>query len=137
MGGGIKDLWSLDAAFMCMGVLSGIGLLLCIFFLPPTTEEKTRNLKTDIIPWSNLLTDKSILSIFMFRYAYTSCIGIIWCFLPVFADTEFGLSGSLTGMLVMEDAKWVINAAPRPIPMNMGKITATILPGLEMGNRSP
>lgn len=101
MGGGIKDLWSLDAAFMCMGVLSGIGLLLCIFFLPPTTEEKTKSLKTGVIPWSNLLTDKSILSIFIFRYAYTSCIGIIWCFLPVFADTEFNLSGSLTGVLVM------------------------------------
>lgn len=101
MGGGIKDLWSLDAAFMCMGVLSGIGLLLCVFLLPPTTEEKTKNLKTGVIPWSNLLTDKSILSIFIFRYAYTSCIGIIWCFLPVFADTEFNLSGSLTGVLVM------------------------------------
>ncbi|MCD4678380.1 MAG: MFS transporter, partial [Desulfobacula sp.] len=29
MGGGIKDIWSLDAAFVCMGLLSGIGLLLC------------------------------------------------------------------------------------------------------------
>ena len=101
MGGGIKDIWSLDAAFICMGLLSGIGLLLCIFFLPPVSEEKVKTTGNEIIPWSNLIKDKGIFSIFIFRYAYTACIGVIWCFLPVFADTEFGLSGSLTGVLVM------------------------------------
>ena len=101
MGGGIKDLWSLDVAFICMGLLSGIGLLLCIFFLPATSEEKVKITKSKIVPWSNLLKDKGIISIFMFRYAYTACIGVIWCFLPVFADIEFGLSGSLIGVLVM------------------------------------
>ena len=101
MGGGIKDIWSLDAAFICMGLLSGIGLLLCIFFLPAASEEKIRITGNQIIPWSNLLKDKGIISIFMFRYAYTACIGVIWCFLPLFADTQFGLSGSLIGVLVM------------------------------------
>ena len=101
MGGGIKDLWSLDAAFISMGLLSGIGLLLCIFFLPATSKEKVKITDNVMIPWSNLLKDKGLVSIFMFRYAYTACIGVIWCFLPLFADTEFGLSGSLTGVLVM------------------------------------
>ena len=101
MGGGIKDIWSLDAAFVCMGLLSGIGLLLCIFFLPPASEEKVRITENQIIPWSNLLKDKGIISLFAFRYAYTACIGVIWCFLPLFADTQFGLSGSLIGVLVM------------------------------------
>ncbi len=101
MGGGIKDLWSLDAAFICMGLLSAIGLLLCISFLPATSEEKVKNRQNVIIPWSNFLKDKEIISIFMFRYAYTACIGVIWCFLPVFADTEFSLSSSLIGVLVM------------------------------------
>jgi len=101
MGGGIKDIWSLDAAFICMGLLSGIGLLLCIFCLPATSQEKIKNRKNGILPWSNLLKDKGIIAIFIFRYAYTACIGVIWCFLPLFADTEFGLSSSLTGVLVM------------------------------------
>lgn len=101
MGGVIKDIWSLEAAFMGMGVLSGIGLLLCIFLLPATAKETVKTRKKDIVPWSNLVTDKGIISIFIFRYAYTSCIGVIWCFLPLFADIEFGLSGSLTGILVM------------------------------------
>jgi len=39
--------------------------------------------------------------IFIFRLAYTICIGIIWCFLPVYADAEFSLSSSSIGILVM------------------------------------
>jgi len=101
MGGVIKDIWSLDAAFICMGLLSGIGLLLCIFFLPNVSCEKVKTRENEIVPWSNLLKDKGVIAIFMFRYSYTSCIGVIWCFLPLFADREFGLSGSLTGILVM------------------------------------
>jgi len=101
MGGGIKDIWSLDAAFICMGLLSGIGLLLCIFFLPAASEEKVKTTGNKIIPWSNLIKDRGLISIFIFRYAYTACIGVIWCFLLLFADIEFGLSSSLTGVLVM------------------------------------
>ncbi len=100
MGGGIKDILSMDAAFVSMGVLSGIGLILCIIFLPPVSTEKAKNTKNKIVPWSVLLKDSQIISIFIFRYAYVACIGVIWCFLPVFADTEFGLSGSLIGILV-------------------------------------
>jgi len=101
MGGGIKDIWSLDAAFICMGLLSGIGLFLCFFFLPPVSREKIKNKHHKTMSWSNFLKDKDIIAIFIFRYAYTACIGVIWCFLPVFADTEFGLSSSLIGVLVM------------------------------------
>ena len=101
MGGFIKDIFSLDAAFICMGILSGIGLLLSLFLLPPVSMEHAGNTNKQIVPWSNLLKDKTIISISLFRYAYVACIGVIWCFLPVFADTEFGLSGSLTGILVM------------------------------------
>ncbi|NOX35369.1 MAG: MFS transporter [Deltaproteobacteria bacterium] len=100
MGGVIKDIFSLEAAFICMGLFSAIGLLLCIFFLPATSRENVKNKGHEIIPWSNFLKDRGIISIFLVRYAYTACIGVIWCFLPLFADTEFNLSGSLTGVLV-------------------------------------
>ncbi|MCP4669692.1 MAG: MFS transporter [Desulfobacula sp.] len=101
MGGFIKDIFSLDAAFICMGILSAVGLLLCVFLLPPVSSEKAGTREKQMAPWSNLLRDRTIISIFIFRYAYVACIGVIWCFLPVFADVEFGLSGSLTGVLVM------------------------------------
>ena len=100
MGGVIKDVWSMDAAFACMGMLSGIGLALCLLFLPPRSEEVLRPSKKEIVPWSGILKDRGMISIFMVRYAYTACIGIIWCFLPLFADLKFSLSGSRTGLLV-------------------------------------
>ena len=100
MGGGIKDVWSLDAAFISMGLLSGIGFLLCSFFLPAVSKEAVKKTGKELVPWSNLVKDTGLITIFLFRYAYVACIGVIWCFLPVFADTEFGLSGSLIGILV-------------------------------------
>ncbi len=101
MGGSIKDVWTLDAAFICMGIFSAIGLLLCLFFLPPVSQEKNQLNKEAPKPWKLVLKDRTIVVIFMFRYAYTSCIGVIWCFMPVYADTQFNLSASLTGVLVM------------------------------------
>ncbi|OGR25333.1 MAG: MFS transporter [Desulfobacterales bacterium RIFOXYA12_FULL_46_15] len=100
MGGVIKDIFSLDAAFMSMGWLSCLGLLLCIFLLPPVSGEKAGKKKHAVVPWAVLIKDKALISIFIFRYAYIACIGVIWSFLPLFADREFGLSGSKTGMLV-------------------------------------
>ncbi len=100
MGGVIKDVWSLDAAFGCMGAFSGLGFMLCLFLLPPVSLEKANTDRSVTVPWSMLLKDRDILSLFSVRYAYTACIGVIWSFLPLFADREFGLSGSLTGILV-------------------------------------
>ncbi len=101
LGGSIKDVLSLDAAFACMGVLSGAGLMLCVFFLPPVSGEVSCEKRENPMPWSNLLKDRSIVMIFLFRFAYTSCIGVIWCFMPVYAHTKFSLSSSLIGFLVM------------------------------------
>ena len=53
------------------------------------------------LPWKMLLQDREILGLFCFRLNYTACIGIIWGFLPVFADTRFALSSSNIGFLVM------------------------------------
>ncbi len=101
MGGSIKDVLSLDAAFACMGVLSGVGLMLCVVFLPPVSGETGRKNRETPMPWSNLIQDRSIVMLFLFRFAYTACIGVIWCFMPVYAHTRFSLSSSLIGFLVM------------------------------------
>lgn len=100
MGGTMMEWVSLDMAFVSMGLLSGFGLLLCIFFLPNVSKEKIRSKDTPMVPWSDILWDREMISLFLFRYVYTGCIGIIWCFLPLFADMRFQLPGSLIGVLV-------------------------------------
>ncbi len=100
IGGTMMEWYSLNAAFVSMGILSGFGLILCVVFLPKVSKEKIQNNENDIVPWSVLLKDRTMISLFAFRYAYTACIGIIWCFLPLFSKVQFQLSGSLIGVLV-------------------------------------
>ncbi len=101
LGGSIKDLWGLDASFLSMGLLSLAGFFLCLFFLPPVHEEKVLKKKRVPLPWKKLLGDREISGLFIYRLNYTACIGILWGFLPVFADSEFGLSSATIGFLVM------------------------------------
>ncbi len=101
LGGSIKDYWGLDASFLSMGILSLVGFFLSIFFLPPSHEEMVMKKSRAPLPWKILLQDREIIGLFCFRLTYTACIGIIWGFLPVFADTQFALSSSNIGFLVM------------------------------------
>ena len=100
MGGSMMEWYSLRAAFVSMGLLSGLGLMLCIVFLPKVSEESIQSKDSPTTPWRTLLKDREMISLFLFRYGYTACIGIIWCFLPLFADVKFNLPGSLIGVLV-------------------------------------
>ncbi len=101
LGGSIKDVWGLDASFLSMGILSLVGFFLSISFLPPSREELVLKKSRSPLPWKVLLQDREIIGLFCFRLNYTACIGIIWGFLPVFADTQFALSSANIGFLVM------------------------------------
>lgn len=100
-GGMIHDVFSLNVSFLCMGILSLIGFSLSLWLLPPTTEEQTIRRGEAPSEWWPILRDRDIAGLFAFRFTYTACIGIIWSFLPIFADTEFSLSSSEIGILVM------------------------------------
>ncbi len=101
IGGVIKDRFSLNGAFICMGVLSIIGFGLSMAFLPSTEDEHTFKKGRLPLRWSKILIDRAIAGLFLFRLAHTTCIGVIWGFLPVLADTDFSISASAIGILVM------------------------------------
>ena len=101
LGGVINDRFSLDAAFVSMGFLALVGFILSYFLLPPTASEQAVNRGRDPIAWKWLVADRNIAGLFLFRFAYTTCIGVIWGFLPVFASAEFSISSSAIGVLVM------------------------------------
>jgi multidrug resistance protein len=101
LGGTIHDQLGMQMSFVCMGVLGLVGFALALAFLPPTkTERIVRSAKT-AKSWKTLVCDRDLLSLFTYRFAYTFGIGIIWSFLPVLADAEFGLSSSAIGTLIM------------------------------------
>lgn len=101
LGGAINDYISLQAAFGAMGALSFAAFCLSFFLLPHTQEEQTVIRVHAPAPWGLLLRDRQIVTISLFRFVYTTCIGIIWGFLPVYGDMKFALSSSAIGVLVV------------------------------------
>ena len=100
IGGFVKDYYSLDTAFVCMGFLSLVAFLTSLFFLPPVVTEKNYGSRKPPKEWKHIIGDRNMAGLFLFRFAYTASIGIIWAFLPVLANIEFSLSGFSTGILV-------------------------------------
>jgi len=84
-----------------MGVFCFAGFLLCLMLLPPTKDETPPSRVKPPLNYRILMKDKNIGGLFIFRLAYTTCIGIVWAFLPLFADSAFNLSSSLIGILLM------------------------------------
>ncbi len=101
IGGWVYDRFNLQATFVSMGFLALIGFLFSLFLLPPTRSEQSLSRKNGLISWAQLLKDKELIGLFLFRFTYLACIGIILGFLPVYADSAFSLSSTSIGILVM------------------------------------
>lgn len=101
MGGVIHDHFGMQVSFGCMGLLALIGFFLSLGLLPATASERVLSNPRSMTSWKVLLADRDIIGLFAFRMAYTLCIGIIWTFLPVLAASEFALSSSAIGLLIM------------------------------------
>jgi DHA1 family multidrug resistance protein-like MFS transporter len=101
IGGVVKDSLGIQFSFLTMGLFNLAGFALCLAFLPPTKQESLRSGSQAPHNFIMLIKDKPLGGLFVFRLVYTTCIGIIWGFLPLFADKEFHLSGSLIGMVIM------------------------------------
>ena len=100
-GGVINDKFSLNSAFVSMGILAATGCMLSFFLLPPVRSERIARKYKAPMSITRLLRDRVIAGLFIVRFSYITCIGIIWCFLPIYANSEFGLSSSSIGILVM------------------------------------
>ena len=101
LGGVIQDYYGMKIAFGCMGLMALIGFFLSLIFLPPMASEVVLSKPHSLKSWKVLLADRDIIALFVFRMAYTLCIGILWTFLPVIADADFSLSSSAIGLLIM------------------------------------
>jgi predicted MFS family arabinose efflux permease len=101
IGGTVNDRFNLESAFVLMGILSFISFIFSLILLPPVRSEQTLSRAHSSVTWKILIKDREINGLFVFRFMYTACIGIIWGFLPVFADSVFSLSSSSIGVIVM------------------------------------
>ncbi len=105
LGGLVKDWFNIEISFLSMGVLTLFGFILCLVSLPAkdlSLKNKSNiNHRSMSVSYIRMLKFPQVFSLFMFRACFTTCIGIIWTFLPLLAGTQLGLSGSAIGFLVM------------------------------------
>ena len=101
VGGVVKDVFGIRASFLAMGLISLIGSLLCLVLLPPRKEEKPLAQARQPVLYRVLVRNRYIGALFVFRFTFTTCIGVVWSFLPLLAGLDFHLSSSAVGVLVM------------------------------------
>ncbi|MBW1650452.1 MAG: MFS transporter [Deltaproteobacteria bacterium] len=99
LGGIVNSHYGMNTTFLGMSALVFTGFLLAYFLLPPVKSEKKAS-DVKLIKWRKIITDKDVAGLFIFRFVYTSCIGIVWSFLPIFASKNFSVSSAYIGMLV-------------------------------------
>ncbi len=100
LGGFVKDIYSIDASFMSMGVICLSGFILSIYFLPPVTLEVSASFAGRPGQYLSMMKDRRVTGLFTFRLAYTMCIGSIWSFAPLIADIKFNMESVAIGVVI-------------------------------------
>ncbi len=100
LGGVIKDHFGIRMSFASMGLVCLVGFILCLCFLPSRKlEEKlTNSEKPEYL--AKLIRQPAIFGLFLNRFAYILCVGILWTFVPLLAAQEFGFSSSMIGIMI-------------------------------------
>ncbi len=107
-GGTIKDTFGIQASFEAMGAACLIGVFLSLLLLPSVKDERINVKKAIPKKYKDLIRYKSVIGVLIIRYGYMVCVGSFWSFLPLIADSQFGMSSSAIGILV--SALVLINA---------------------------
>ena len=100
IGGITKDLYGMNTPFILMGIVCLIGFLSSVIFLPKTERHTGINNKFPIA-YRDIIKNKSIIGLFLFRFAFSMCIGSIWAFAPLLAGNEFKMTSMNVGFLLM------------------------------------
>ncbi len=100
LGGFVKDIYGIDMSFVSMGIICFAGFLLSIVFLPPVTREVSASFSGKPGTYLAMMKTKRVPGLFVFRLAYTMCIGSIWSFAPLLADIRFQLESVSIGIII-------------------------------------
>ncbi len=99
LGGVIKDLFSMQASFILLGILSLLSLLLLFFFLPEVQKPQATQ-KKDAASWREILSSRPILGVALFRVGYALSSTLIWIFVPLLSASLLPLKTSQVGLLI-------------------------------------
>jgi len=101
IGGLIKDMMGIHAAFLARGVLCLISILICLCFLPSDTQKKKSAGKSrQSEKFHKLIFDRELMRVFIFRTSQYMCVGVFWAFCPLIGEMRFQMSGLAIGGVI-------------------------------------
>ena len=100
MGGILNDLLSFAAAFLAMGVLSFVALILVLMFLPDLKMKTGGGEGNDRPRFGLVVGDTLVQGVLSFRFLQAVGRGAVATFLPIFAAEVIGLSTSAIGLII-------------------------------------
>lgn len=117
LGGLIKDALGMSAAFLAMGAITLLGLLLAIVFLPGQEPHRAKPPAAPPKTIKLLRTNPVVRAVFIFRLLTAVTVAASWAFQPLYLDTVLHLSASVIGMLISLNV--ALSALLQPI---MGRV---------------
>lgn len=100
IGGYIKDLLGIQAAFYSMGALALLGFGLSAATLPSSNSATTAKPAAKAASYVSMLRASSVGAMFLFRFGSIIGLGMNWAFLPLYGHQVVGLSSGRIGILV-------------------------------------
>ncbi len=100
LGGLIKDHLGIKASFGVMGLIFLCGLVSSLVLLPATGNEHGKKRNSIEVKYRDLIFNRYISGLFIFRTAYTMCMGSIWAFTPIIAASRFNMNALSIGLII-------------------------------------
>jgi len=99
IGGFIQEFFSVNAAFIVMGILCGLSFFFVLLWLPssPGKEQSTRTSPTS---FRNILKGRQIRGIICYRFISAFSRSAVLTFLPLYASSTLNMSGYQIGLVV-------------------------------------
>lgn len=97
-GGIIHDFFGMNYVFYSMGLLSLFSFVFILLLLPRTKKSEGRKMKTT--SFGEMLKDSVVMGNFVFRITSSLGMGAIMVFLPLLAESKYGASTSLVGLML-------------------------------------
>ncbi len=112
MGGLLMDFVGDREVFIAMGLLSLIGLVMVLLYVPETNSPRIAR-KGKKLPIFTLLSMKPIWGVITYRFLNAFLRGGMMSFVPLLAITAFGLSPTETGLVIAANTVVVGLLQPR------------------------
>lgn len=99
IGGSLRDLYSMEAAFYGMGVLSLVALAVTAVTLPPDLTVSGKPGERDTGQRMFSMTPR-LSALLFFRFTRALGIGFVWVLMPLYAVVELGITAFQVGILL-------------------------------------